>query len=164
MAARATGALEQMPRNFVGAVVCKSIEDVQAIASQLGHELSQSERDRDQSFRRIVLYTSASADYSLVKAIDMPGTILVFTEQTYNRFDWSTVDFAFVATKLRQPELVAFPRLSRKHDLTVFDYSGSFELLGLGPRQTNSSASRANYTSPHLHDELGPLRRSYGTN
>ncbi|MBE7619745.1 hypothetical protein GL297_08895 [Komagataeibacter sp. FXV2] len=122
--------IETMPRNLSGAVVCRDIHQVQTIASQLKVDLLNA--DRDQSFRRIVQHTSASADYSLVAAaLEMPGTILVMTKQTYNRFDWGTVDFIFVVTRLKHPELAAFPRFSPSHALTVFDYVGSFKSFDL---------------------------------
>lgn len=122
--------IETMPRNLRGAVVCRDIQQVQTIASQLKVDLLRA--DRDQSFRRIVEHTSASADYSLVAAaLEMPGTILVMTKQTYNRFDWGTVDFIFVVTRLKHPELAAFPRFSPSHALTVFDYVGSFKSFNL---------------------------------
>lgn len=124
--------IEIMPRDFTGAVVCRDIEQVQTIASQLKADLLRTDRDRDQSFRRVVQHTSASADYSLVAAAaEMPGTVLVLTEQTYNRFDWGKVDFAFVVTRLKRPELAAYPRFRPNHALVVFDYVGSFNSLEL---------------------------------
>lgn len=122
--------IETFPRDFVGAVVCKNIEHVKTVALQLHGSLSQIHHGRDQSFRRVVQHTSTAADGSLVQAaIDVPGTILVLTEQVYNHFDWSAVNFAFVLTKLKRPELIAFPRLRRDHALVVIDYSGSFDAI-----------------------------------
>lgn len=124
--------IETMPRDFSGAVVCRDIEQVQTITSQLKADLSRADRDRDQSFRRVVQHTSASADYSLVAAAaEMPGTVLVLTEQTYNRFDWGKVDFVFVVTRLKRPELAAYPRFRPNHELAVFDYVGSFNSFEL---------------------------------
>ncbi len=122
--------IQSMPHKYSGAVVCKDIQNVQIIASQLRENLSRGDRDGHQNFRRIVEHTSASADYSLINAaVEMPGTVIVMTASTYNRFDWGAVDFAFVVTMLKRPELAAFPRSNLNHAPMIFDYVGSFKSL-----------------------------------
>ncbi|MTH80321.1 DEAD/DEAH box helicase [Paracoccus aestuariivivens] len=82
--------------------------------------------------RRIVHYSSANADESLVRvALDLPGTLLLMTNVVAVDFDWAELDYVIVLTRLRSPERLAFipRRPNHRQSLQVIDFMRNFDRI-----------------------------------